>query len=135
MTQPLVKPIIDNESHFHLSKVSQYPMELILVFIMLRKMVVTEGHADQVVEKFSKKGPIEQQEGFIDLTVMKQKARRGEEAVVVMIRWESEAHWKQWEKSDAHLAGHRANRGKPKPDFLISTEVNTYEVQAVKNRR
>ncbi|GGA32350.1 heme-degrading monooxygenase HmoA [Kroppenstedtia guangzhouensis] len=105
------------------------------MFIMLRKMVVTEGHADQVVKKFSKEGPIEQQEGFIDLTVMKQKARQGEEAIVVMIRWESEDHWKQWEKSDTHLAGHRANRGQPKPDFLISTEVNTYEVQAVKKRR
>ncbi len=79
--------------------VSQRHMELILVFIMLRKMVVTEGHADQVVKKFSKEGPIEQQEGFIDLTVMKQKARQGEEAIVVMIRWESEDHWKQWEKS------------------------------------
>ncbi len=66
---------------------------------MLRKMVVTEGYADQVTEKFSKEGLMEQQEGFIDLTIMKQKARRGEEVVVIMIRWESEAHWKQWEKS------------------------------------
>lgn len=102
------------------------------MFVMLRKMVVKEGYADQVAERFGKEGVIEKQDGFVDLTVMRQKARRGEEAVVVMIRWESEAHWKQWEKSDAHLASHRDNRGKPKPDFMISVEVGTYEAETVK---
>ncbi|UJL47746.1 antibiotic biosynthesis monooxygenase [Virgibacillus sp. NKC19-16] len=102
------------------------------MFVTLRKMVVTEGNADKVVERFSSPGVIEEQEGFVDLTVMKQKAKRGEEEVVVMMRWESEEHWKQWEKSDAHLAGHKANRGKPKPEYLISTEGGRYEVEAVK---
>lgn len=102
------------------------------MFVMLRKMVVTEGNADKVVEQFSKPGIIEQQEGFVELTVMTDNARRGEEVVVVMIRWESEAYWKQWEKSDAHLAGHRAKRGQPKPEYLISTEVSRYTVEAVK---
>lgn len=63
---------------------------------------------------------------------MSQKARQGEEEVMIMIRWESDAYWKQWEKSDAHLAGHKANRGKPKPDYLIRQEVSMYEVKATK---
>ena len=49
-----------------------------------------------------------------------------------MIRWESEAYWKQWEKSDAHIAGHKANLGKPKPDYIVSSEGGLYEVKAVK---
>lgn len=40
------------------------------MLVMLRKMVVTEGHADQVVKQFSSEGIIEKQEGFIDLTFM-----------------------------------------------------------------
>ncbi len=103
------------------------------MFVILRKMVVTEGNADKVVEQFSNRSLVREQEGFVDLTVMKQKARRGEEEVVVIIRWESEAHWKQWEKSDAHIAGHKAKRGEAKPEYLISSEAGRYEVQVVKN--
>lgn len=102
------------------------------MFVQMKKTVVTEGHADQVVQRFSREGLIEKQEGFIDLSVMVKKVRRGDEEVVIMIRWESEAYWKQWEKSDAHIAGHKANLGKPKPDYVVSSEGGLYEVKAVK---
>lgn len=102
------------------------------MFVQLRKITVSEGHADKVIERFSKPGIIEEQEGFVGINIMQKKQRRGEEEVIVMITWESEAHWKQWEKSDAHIAGHKANRGKPKPDYMLKMEVSTYEVKAVK---
>lgn len=102
------------------------------MFVQMRKTVVTEGNAEKIVERFGGKGLIEQQEGFIDATVMVKKVRRGDEEVVVMIRWESEAHWKQWEKSDAHIAGHKAKIGQPKPEYIISSDGGLYEVQTVK---
>ncbi|MFJ7746942.1 antibiotic biosynthesis monooxygenase [Peribacillus sp. NPDC097295] len=102
------------------------------MFVQMKKTVVTEGHADQVVQRFSREGLIEKQEGFVDLSVLVKKVRRGDEEVVIMIRWESEAHWKQWEKSDAHIAGHKANLGKPKPDYVVSSEGGLYEVKAIK---
>jgi heme oxygenase (staphylobilin-producing) len=102
------------------------------VFVQMRKTIVTEGNADQVVNRFSKEGIIEKQEGFIDLSVMVKKVRRGNEEVVVLIRWESEGHWKKWEKSEAHIAGHKANLGKPKPDYIVESEGGLYEVKAVK---
>ncbi|MFS0636187.1 antibiotic biosynthesis monooxygenase [Mesobacillus foraminis] len=105
------------------------------MFVQMRKTVVTEGNADQVVKRFSGEGIIEKQEGFIDLTVMVKKVRRGDEEVVVQIRWESEDHWKQWEKSDAHIAGHKAKLGQPKPDYIVSSEGGLYEVKAVKSAR
>lgn len=98
----------------------------------MKKSIVSEGNSDQVVNRFSGEGIIEKQEGFIDLTVMVKKVRRGDEEVIVMIRWESEQHWKQWEKSDAHIAGHRANLGKPKPEYILQSENGLYEVKAVK---
>lgn len=99
-------------------------------------MVVKEGNANKVVEQFSQRGIIEKQEGFIDLTVMKQKARRGEdEEVLIMMRWKSEEYWKQWQHSDAHIAAHKARRGQPQPDYIISVSNQRYEVQAVKEAR
>lgn len=105
------------------------------MFVQMRKTVVTEGNADQVVNRFSGEGLIEQQEGFVDLTVMVKKVRRGDEEVLVQIRWESEEYWKQWEKSDAHIAGHKAKLGQPKPDYIVSSEGGLYEVKAVKSAR
>lgn len=102
------------------------------MFVQLRKTVVKEGYADQVVNRFSKEGIIEKQDGFIDLTVMVKKVRRGVEEVVVMVRWESEEHWKAWEKSPEHIAGHKARLGQPKPDYIISTEGGLYEIKATK---
>ncbi|WP_019120415.1 antibiotic biosynthesis monooxygenase [Brevibacillus massiliensis] len=102
------------------------------MFVQVRKITVTEGNADQVVQRFSGAGIIERQEGFVDSTVMVKKVRRGEEEVMVLTRWESEQHWKQWEKSDVHIAAHKANLGKPKPEYIISSEGGLYEVKAVK---
>ena len=102
------------------------------MYVAMRKIVVKEGNADKVVEQFSKRELVRKQEGFVDVTVMKQKARGGAEEVVVLIRWESEAAWKKWEQSDAHIAGHKAKRGQPKPDYIIRSEGGRYEVQLVK---
>lgn len=44
-----------------------------MMFVQMRKTVVTEGNAEKVVERFSGKGLIEEQEGFIDATVMVKK--------------------------------------------------------------
>lgn len=104
------------------------------MFVQMRKFVVTKGNSDKIVERFGGKGLIEEQEGFIDATIMVKKVRRGDEEVIVMIRWESEEHWKQWEKSDAHIAGHKARIGKPKPEYIIGSEVSHYEVKTVKER-
>ncbi len=72
------------------------------MFIETKTIIVTEGAAEQVVQRFSQSGAIEQSEGFIDLSVLVKKIPRGDEEVVVMIRWDSEAAWKKWEMSDAH---------------------------------
>jgi len=98
----------------------------------MRKTIVSEGNSDKVVERFSKAGVIEEQAGFVDLAIMVKKVRSGNEEVIIMIRWESEEDWKNWEKSEVHMAGHKANAGKPKPEFYVSSEAGLYEVKAVK---
>ncbi|MBZ5749306.1 MULTISPECIES: antibiotic biosynthesis monooxygenase [Metabacillus] len=102
------------------------------MFIQMKTITVTEGNSDQVVNRFDGEGIIEKQDGFIDLTVMVKKVRRGNEEVVVMIRWESEEYWKKWEKSEAHIAGHKANLGKPKPEYIVNSDGGLYDIKLVK---
>ena len=107
------------------------------MFVQMRRTVVTEGNAHKIVERF-KKNPekpskVEQREGYIDREVLVKKTRRGDEEVIVLIRWETEEAWKAWEKSPEHIAGHKAkikeHGGKPpKPEFVISMEHGNYTV-------
>ncbi|MBQ0137685.1 MAG: antibiotic biosynthesis monooxygenase [Kurthia sp.] len=107
------------------------------MIVQMRRTVVTEGNAHKVLERFKpkegKKSLIEQREGFLGREVLVKKTRRGEEEVVVLIRWESEEAWKAWEKSPEHIAGHKKkiaeHGGKPpKPDYVISSEGGLYTV-------
>ncbi|WP_226668190.1 antibiotic biosynthesis monooxygenase family protein [Metabacillus litoralis] len=98
------------------------------MFIQLKTITVTEGNADKMVERFAGEGIIEQQPGFIDLSILKKKQRKGDEEVKIMIRWESESSWKAWETSEVHLAGHKANRGKSSPSFIIDSRQDIYHV-------
>jgi heme oxygenase (staphylobilin-producing) len=108
------------------------------MFVQIRKWTLTEGNAGKILDRFQKKpgeGPslIEQREGFIGRELMVKNARRGEEEVVMIIRWESEEAWKAWEKSPEHIAEHKnkikENGGKPpKPEYVIDMEVGNYTV-------
>lgn len=102
------------------------------MFIQLKTITVTEGNAEKMVERFAGEGIIEQQPGFIDLSVLLKKQRKGNEEVLVMIRWISENAWKAWETSDVHLAGHRANRGKPAPSYIIDSRQELYHMLSQK---
>lgn len=102
------------------------------MLIQTRTVVVQNGYADQVVERFTKESPMDAMEGLIDKTVMVNRKKQEHDEVVIMIRWESVDAWKNWEKSDVHIQGHRQNHGKPKPEYVISTTVSMYEVKAVK---
>lgn len=101
------------------------------MFIQTRRMVVTAGNAEQVVERFKKPGPLDEMEGLVDKTVMSSKISKEEEEVLVMIRWESREAWKNWEKSDVHLQGHRDKKGQQPPEYIISTKVTMYDVHNV----
>lgn len=102
------------------------------MFIQTRSIVVEKGNSAKVIEKFSAPGALEEMEGLIDISVALNKKSKEQEEVLLLIRWESEEAWKNWEKSDAHIQGHRNSRGQEKPAFIISTTVNMYEVQKVK---
>ncbi|WP_010273259.1 antibiotic biosynthesis monooxygenase family protein [Paenibacillus senegalensis] len=107
------------------------------MLIQTRTIIVKAGHTEEVIERFSQPGgPMTKIPGFIDLSVAVKKLRKRdaeEEEVLILVRWESEEAWKAWEKSPEHIAGHRNKNSQEKPDYLISTTVNMYEVKTVKH--
>lgn len=102
------------------------------MLIQTRTVTVEKGNADKVVERFSKEGPLDGREGLIDITVMVNKRSKENEEVVIIVRWESEEAWKNWEKSPEHIQGHRNSKGQQPPEYVISTNVSMYEVKAVR---
>jgi heme oxygenase (staphylobilin-producing) len=103
------------------------------MFVILRTITVKKGFADQVVERFSRRGPVHSFDGFIDSSVMVKRAKRQDEhdEVVVMVRWRSQEDWKNWEKSPEHIQGHRQKQGQTPPDYVISTVHAQYDVKTV----
>ncbi|WP_462413085.1 antibiotic biosynthesis monooxygenase family protein [Neobacillus sp. Marseille-QA0830] len=97
------------------------------MFYQIKKFVVKEGFSQQIVERFSKRGGlVEKQPGFIGRDVLVKKSRRGDEEVMVMMRWETEEAWKNWEKSPEHIAGHKAKQGTAKPEYVIESSQDVY---------
>jgi heme oxygenase (staphylobilin-producing) len=103
------------------------------MFVETKTITVKEGFAQTVAERFSKPGAVEQMPGFVDLSVMVKRARNGEEQVLVMIRWESEEAWKAWEKSDVHIQGHRQSAKQGRPDYILSSSHDSYQVSVLKS--
>ncbi|MDE5415394.1 antibiotic biosynthesis monooxygenase [Alkalihalobacterium chitinilyticum] len=102
--------------------------------IQTRTITVQPGYSDQVVERFSQESPIDTMDGLMDRTVMVNRKKKDQEEVIVMVRWESLEAWKNWEKSGAHIQGHKNNKGKAKPEYILDINVNMYEVKAVKKQ-
>lgn len=102
------------------------------MFVMTRTMIVEKGNSDKVLARFSAESPIDQMEGLVDISVMVNRKSREQEEVVVVIRWESQEAWKNWEKSDAHIQGHKNSQEQQPSAFILSTTVNMYDAQVVK---
>jgi len=102
------------------------------MLIQTRTITVQPGYADKVVERFAGPGKLDGREGLIDIHVMVNKRTNDHDEVCVMIRWESEEAWKNWEKSPEHIQGHRERRNQQPPEYIIDTTVKMYEVKVVK---
>lgn len=99
----------------------------------MRSIVVEKGNSEQVVHNFGQEGHIDGMEGLVDIHIMVNRKTKESEEVVIMIRWESEEAWKNWEKDPVHLAGHRNNKDEKRPEYIIESSVNMYDVKKVKH--
>lgn len=72
------------------------------MFVQMKYFIVKVGHSYKVIDCFVRKygeGPsiMEQQQGFLNKELYVKKVDTNSEEVVVLIYWESEAHWKNYD--------------------------------------
>lgn len=94
------------------------------MYIESKYITVKEGYTEQLVSRFNQPLPIEDMEGFQGMSIDVEKARKGEQMVIITTRFASKEDYKAWKKSDAHVQGHKT---KQKPDFVLNTSLGLYE--------
>ncbi|MCA1022465.1 MULTISPECIES: antibiotic biosynthesis monooxygenase [Halobacillus] len=94
------------------------------MYIESKYITVKEGYAEELASRFDQPLPIEDMPGFQGLSIAVEKARKGEQMVIITTKFLSKDDYKAWKKSDAHVQGHKS---KQKPDFVLNTSLGLYE--------
>lgn len=103
----------------------------------MKTWTVTEGHSEHILKKFeerkTKPSIMEQQPGFLGREALVKKTTRGNEQIIMMVRWASEEALKAWKKSPDHIAGHKAkiasgNNKREQPEYIVSVEHELYTI-------
>ena len=89
-----------------------------------------KGYADQVVEKFEKRGEVLGFAGFLGIEIMVTEQNKDYEDVPILTRWESKDHFMNWVKSDVFKKVH--TKENIRPDFILGNKVVKYEVKLSK---
>jgi len=91
---------------------------------------VKKGFADQVVEKFEKRGEVLGFAGFLGIEVMVTEQNKDYEDVTILTRWDSKENFTNWVKSDVFKKVH--TKENISPDFILGNKVVKYEVKLSK---
>ena len=89
-----------------------------------------KGYADQVVEKFEKRGEVLGFAGFLGIEIMVTEQNKDYEDVPILTRWESKDHFMNWVKSDVFKKVH--TKENIRPDFILGNKVVKYKVKLSK---
>ncbi len=94
------------------------------MFVVINRLPVKEGAADQVVERFAnREGHVQDFPGFVSMEVLNSEA--GDE-VLVITRWRDKGSFDSWVGSDAFKRAHGRSGG---GDLLRGhPQMSTYEV-------
>ena len=97
------------------------------MIVVINRLPVREGMADEVVERFANgQGFVQDFPGFISIEVLRSE---GADEVLVITRWRDKAAFDSWVQSDAFKAAHGRGgggllRGHP--------QMGTYEVSVTR---
>ena len=98
------------------------------MYIESKTFLVKQGFGEQLLKKFSGNGPISQAEGFVELNVLRNIKKGDTEEIIVLTKWESQAAYTNWKKSDTHKAGHQSSTQK-RPEHILDVKMGVYAVE------
>ncbi|MCM3112707.1 heme oxygenase [Lederbergia lenta] len=100
------------------------------MIIVTNTSKITKGNGEKLIERFNKVGKVEFMDGFLGLEVMFTKNLRDYDEVSVVTRWETEAAFKNWTKSDAFRESHSKREV---PEYIIENKISFYDVKVVRD--
>ena len=89
------------------------------MFVVVQKIMVDENNVDALIESLSSRDVLSEQEGFVDLSVMRHQDEKN--VVGAIGRWESKDAWRAWEDTDT--------RDEVKSIDIKEVETNFYELE------
>lgn len=89
------------------------------MFVVVQKIMVDENNVDALIESLSSRNVLSEQEGFVDLSVMRHQDEKN--VVGAIGRWESKDAWRAWEDTDT--------RDEVKSVDIKEVETNFYELE------
>lgn len=89
------------------------------MFVVVQKIMVDENNVDALIESLSSRDVLSEQEGFVDLSVMRHQDEKN--VVGAIGRWESKDAWRAWEDTDT--------RDEVKSVDIKEVETNFYELE------
>lgn len=89
------------------------------MFVVVQKIMVDENNVDALIESLSSRDVLSEQEGFVDLSVMRHQDEKN--VVGAIGRWESKDAWRAWEDTDTH--------DEVKSVDIKEVETNFYELE------
>lgn len=82
------------------------------MFVEMKNIVTKPGFGKKQAEKFTQGSVVSEQAGFVKLEAG-YKEYPDKDDVLVLIYWKSHDDFLNWKKSDAHIAGHKNQKGIP----------------------
>ncbi len=95
------------------------------MFVEMKNIVTKPGFGQMQAEKFTKGSIVSEQEGFVKLEAGYQTYPDRDD-VLVLIYWNSFDDYRNWKKSDAHLAGHKNQKGTP--EHILERSSRSYNL-------
>ncbi|KAA9301217.1 MULTISPECIES: antibiotic biosynthesis monooxygenase [Aerococcus] len=97
------------------------------MFVILQKITTEAEHTEDVIKKLGDREIITEQDGFVDMSVLKgEEQEDGKDVIFVIGRWENKDAWAAWEASDK-----RDQPNDPGKSEIVSMTAGKFDSQVI----
>ena len=98
------------------------------MFVATNRLRTKKGHGQDLEDRFSRRGGVEKQDGFLGFEMWKTSAQDDHEEYLIVTHWASGEDHRRWTRSEAFREAHSG----PRADFLVGhPEFKGYELRLI----
>jgi heme-degrading monooxygenase HmoA len=97
------------------------------MFVVCNRIAINPEHAEAFEQRFnSRAGLVDTMPGFVSFQLM--RPVKAEDSYIVMVTWETKAHFQAWMKSQEFKDGHSRTGSLPQGTFAGGQSIEHYEL-------